>query len=100
MLSRNVCFIFMHLIPDLDLLEEVAKAMQKQYHSENSRSKRSMQIRKYFSFIEEFRGLLSPVPFPPLQVSIYIAWLSHSLKYSSIIKLSQCSQFLFKVRRL
>ena len=45
---------FTTLIPGLTDLERAAVAMGDRYYSLNLRCTRSMQIRKYFVFIEEF----------------------------------------------
>lgn len=79
----------------MDQLRGAAKALGDHYYSSNSRSTRAMQLRKYLTFIDEFSGLLVPLPCPPSQVAIYIVWLSRTLKYSSITNyLSALNHFL------
>lgn len=70
--------------------------MGDQFYSLNSRSTRAMQVRKYLTFIEEFRGLLSPLPCPSSQVAMYIVWLSRTLKYSSITNYISALSFFLK----
>ena len=54
------------------------------YYLANSLTTRSMQILRYFKFVEEFKGLLVPTPCPTSQMALYIAWLARSLSYGSI----------------
>lgn len=82
--------------PDLAQLESQVKGMASNYYSANSRSTRAMQVRKYLHFIEEFRGLISPLPCPSSQVAIYIVWLARSLKYSSITNYLSALNFFIK----
>ena len=65
------------------------------FYSENSKTARLVQLRKYLAFIDEFAGLLSPLPCDSAQVALYIAWLARSLKFSSITNyLSGLNYFL------
>ena len=65
-------------------MEGQVKVVYEQYYSTNSRSTRCVQLKKYFMFIDQFRGLLAPNPCPASQVVASVVWLSRSLKYSSI----------------
>ena len=66
------------------------------YYSCNSRVTRSMQIRKYLAFVDKFGGILSPVPCSPEQLTLYITWLSKTLKYSSILNYLSALNFFLK----
>ena len=70
--------------------------MCNRYYSANSKTTWSMQLRKYFSFIDEFKGLLSPITCLTSQVAFYIVWLSKSLKYSAIINYLSALNFFLK----
>lgn len=70
--------------------------MSGDYYATNSRSTRSMQIKKYLTFIDEFAGLLSPMPCPPSQVALYVVWLSRTLKYSSITNYVSALNYFLK----
>ena len=63
---------------------EDTKELAVQYYTPASVSTRSMQIRIYFHFIDEFSGLLFPVPCPAHQIALYITWLSKFFKYNSL----------------
>lgn len=66
----------------------------RKFYSKNSATTRSMQIKKYFAFIEEHKGL-APIPCDSNQVALYITWLCKFLKYSSITNyLSALNHFL------
>lgn len=80
----------------LAVLRAEASALSAQYYAANSRVTRSMQIRCYFKFIDYFGGLLSPTPCPSDQVALYVAWLTRSLKYSSICNYLSALNFFLK----
>ena len=69
--------------------------LKQNYYAHNSQITRSMQLRRYFAFIDAFAGLLPPTPCDSSQVGLYITWLSKSLCYSSITNyLSALNLFL------
>lgn len=55
-----------------------------------------MQIRKYLSFIDDYSGILTPIPCPPAQVALYITHLSKTLCYSSITNYLSGLNFMLK----
>jgi len=69
---------------------------QRQFYAKNSRTTRSVQIRRYFAFIEEFRGILPPIPCGSDQVSLYATWLARSLGYSSLLNYLSGLNFFLK----
>ena len=70
--------------------------MDERFYASNSKTTRSMQIRKYFQFIDEFHGLLLQLLCPSPHVALYITWLSRSLKYSSITNYLSALNFSLK----
>ena len=84
------------LISDLAGLVREAKELSSAYYAESSKSTRLMQIRKYLSFIDEFGGLLAPVPCASAQVALYVTWLARSLKYSSVTNYLSALNYLLK----
>ena len=84
------------LISGLAGLVKETKELSSGYYAESSKSTRLMQIRKYLSFIDEFGGLLSPVPCASAQVALYVTWLARSLKYSSITNYLSALNYMLK----
>ena len=64
-------------------------------NSINSRITQKSQLKKYFSFIEEFSDILLPFPCDTLQAALYAIWLAHDFKYRSMFNyLSALNNFL------
>ena len=76
--------IFFVSFSELEALtkEQVCQAL---YYVPNSQLARSIQVRKYLNFIEDFSYHFAPIPFPDNQVAPYATWLGRSLKYACII---------------
>lgn len=78
----------------LKLIQE-KQAFQKKFYAPNSVTTRSVQIRRYLDFIEEFDGEFPPTPCSTAQVGLYAVWLARTMKYSSVTNyLSGLNYFL------
>ena len=82
--------------PGLAVLCDEMKELAAQYYVPSSVNTCSMQIRTYFHFVDEFAGLLFPIPCPPHQVALYITWLAKFLKYSSVTNYLSALNFFLK----
>ena len=86
---------YFYLISELHNIQQDSRDLASKFYSDNSKIARSVQIKKYLLFLEEFEGLFIPYPCSPDQVDLYISWLAKQMKYSSITNyLSGLNYFL------
>lgn len=65
-------------------LEEECSVFESNSYAKSTGATRSMQMKLYFKFCEEFKERLSPTPCPPEQLRMYISYIARKLSYSSI----------------
>ena len=69
---------------------------EKQFYSVNSWATRSVQIKRYLAFVEEFALNRAPFPCSSKWVALYAAWLVRSLAYRSVINYLSGLNFFLK----
>ena len=94
--KEKLYYFFFFYCLGLAVLCDETKELAVQYYAPSSINTRSIQIRTYFRFVDEFEGLLFPVPCPPHQVALYITWLAKFLKYSSLTNYLSALNFFLK----
>ena len=83
-------------IADVRKLMAEKQMFQKKFYAPNSVTTRSVQIRRYLDFIEEFAGEFPPTPCPTAQVGLYAVWLARTMKYSSVTNYLSGLNFFLK----
>ena len=78
--------------------EELAvehRGFERKFYSTNLLATRSVQIKRYLAFVDDFSVNRSPFPCSSERVALYATWLARSLSYRSILNyLSGLNYFL------
>ena len=75
------------------------QAYQKSLYVPNPITTRSVQIRRYLEFIEDFDGEFTPVPCLTSHLNLDAAWLARIMKYSSVTNHRSRLNFFLKRER-